>query len=60
MEKEGTMVETAKEKKESTTVKKTGWQKWLPRIGHFLMYGGWMLILVLVLGIVILVSVLTH
>ncbi|MDO8568899.1 MAG: hypothetical protein Q7R57_09350 [Dehalococcoidales bacterium] len=34
-------------------------RKWLGRIGTFLMMGGWLLVVVLVLGIIVLVSVLT-
>lgn len=37
-----------------------GKRKWLNRFLHFLMYGGWLLIVFLILGGVILVSLLTH
>lgn len=40
-------------------VKTTG-QRWLGRIGSFMMYGGWMLILALILIIIILVNILSH
>ena len=53
------MVEPTKEKEETTVSKKKGWRKWLGRIGTFMMMGGWILTLILVLGIVIAVSVLT-
>ncbi len=34
-------------------------KKWLGRIGKFLMYGGWMLIMVIVVAVIILIQVLT-
>jgi hypothetical protein len=48
-------------KTEAVTVPKarSGWVKWGSRIGKFLLYGGWILVLFVVLGIVIAVSVLT-
>ena len=54
------MEATIKEQKE-TTVKeeKKGKRKWLGRVLNFLMYGGWLLVIVVILGIVILISVLT-
>ncbi len=55
------MIATTTEKKEMTTnIKKaTGWRKWLGRIGKFLMFGGWMLVVILVIGIIIAISALT-
>lgn len=54
------MEATAKEQNE-TTVKeeKKGKWKWLNRFLHFLMYGGWLLVIIVILAIVIIVSVLT-
>lgn len=40
----------------STAPQKSNTMKWLSRIGHFLMYGGWMLLLVIVVGIIIAAS----
>jgi hypothetical protein len=54
------MVEPTKEKEVTTPTKeKTGKRKWLGRFVTFLMYGGWILIAILALGITIAVSVLT-
>lgn len=54
------MEATIKEQKE-TTVKeeKKGKRKWLSRVLNFLMYGGWILVIVVILGIVTLISVLS-
>ena len=54
------METTIKEQKE-TAVKeeKKGKRKWLNRFLNFLMYGGWLLGIVVILGIVILISVLS-
>jgi len=54
-------METAiKEKgKTSTTEGKKGKPKWLRRILNFLMYGGWLLVVVIILAIVILISTLS-
>ncbi len=53
------MTAQSKENEKATTTKgKTGKRKWLSRFGTFLMMGGWPLILVVVLGIVIAVSIL--
>ena len=40
-------------------IEKTAKQKWLGRIGNFMMMGGWLLIVAVVLGIVIAVSILS-
>jgi len=54
------MEEAAKEKEGTTiTEGKKGKRKWLGRVLNFLMYGGWLLVIVVILGIVILISVLT-
>jgi len=47
------MVEPTKEKEETTVSKKKGWRKWLGRFGTFLMYGGWILLVVIILVIVL-------
>ncbi len=46
------------ESKDKSTAggQKTGWKKWGGRIGHFLMYGGWMVLMVVIVGIVIAAS----
>jgi hypothetical protein len=45
------------EKEQPTAVpKKEGWRKWLGRFGTFLIYGGWILMFALVLGIAVIVS----
>ena len=51
-------METPTKQKEgnATVSKKKGWQKWLSRIGHFVMYGGWILLLFVIVGIVVAVS----
>lgn len=38
------------------TEEKKGKRKWLDRFLHFLMYGGFILIIILIVGIVILIS----
>lgn len=49
-----------KEEKETTIrEEKKGKRKWLSRFLNFLMYGGWLLVVVFILGIVILISVLS-
>jgi hypothetical protein len=61
------MAEPTKEKEETTTTKegttttkkKTGKRKWLGRIGTFLVMGGWILVLIVVLGLVIGISIWT-
>ena len=53
------MVETPKEKETVTVSQKKGGRKWLGRFGTFMMYGGWILVMIVVLGIVIAVSALT-
>jgi len=54
------MEATIKEKEETTNKEgKKGKRKWISRILNFLMYGGWLLLLVVILGIVILISVLS-
>jgi hypothetical protein len=54
------METTIKEQKE-TAIKeeKKGKRKWLNRFLNFLMYGGWILVLVAILGIMILISTLS-
>ena len=54
-------METLIKSEEETTIKeeKKGKRKWTSRILHFLMYGGWLLVLIVILGIVILISVLS-
>jgi len=49
-----------KEEKE-TTIRgdKKGNRKWLSRFLNFLMYGGWLLIVVFIVGIITLISVLS-
>ncbi len=60
MEKEKAMAERTKAKQADPLNQKRGWQKWAGRIGKFLLYGGWILVLFAVLAIIILVSILTH
>lgn len=43
----------------TTTKRRSGWAKWGGRIGTFLAMGGWILVVVLGLGIAIGISVLT-
>ena len=51
------METTIKEEKETTiTEAKKGKRKWLGRVLSFLMYGGWLLVVAVVLAIVILLS----
>ena len=53
------MEETVKEKEGTTiTEGKKGKRKWLGRVLNFLMYGGWLLVVVVILAIVILISTL--
>jgi hypothetical protein len=54
-------METAvKEQKEATIGKeRKGKRKWGSLILNFLMYGGWLLVIAVILGIVILISVLS-
>ena len=52
------MEATISEKKETTiTEGKKGWRKWGSRIYKFLIYGGWLLVLIAFLVIYILVSI---
>lgn len=44
---------------EKVKTKKKGWAKFLDRFVHFLMYGGWILLLIVVVGIWIAISMLT-
>ena len=55
------IMEAAIKEKEETTLKeeKKGKRKWLGRVLNFLMYGGWLLILIVGMGIWILISVLS-
>lgn len=53
------MGEAIKEKEEIIiTGAKRGKRKWLGRVLNFLMYGGWLLVVAVVLAIVILISTL--
>jgi len=53
------MVEPTKEKEGTTPTKgKTGKRKWLGRIGTFLLMGGWILVLIVGVGIATAISVL--
>jgi len=54
-------METAIKEKEETTIKeeKKGKRKWLSWFLNFLMYGGWLLLVAVILGIVITISVLS-
>jgi hypothetical protein len=54
-------METAIKEKEKTiiTEEKKGKRKWAGRILNFLMFGGWLLVVAVVLAIVILISVWT-
>ncbi|MDP3016511.1 MAG: hypothetical protein Q8N70_05505 [Deltaproteobacteria bacterium] len=51
-------METVIKEKEGTDIKeeKSGKRKWLSRFVNFLMYGGWLLIVLVILGVVILIS----
>ncbi len=53
-------MEEAVKEKEGTTITevKKGKRKWLGRVLNFLMYGGWLLVVVVILAIVILISTL--
>ena len=54
------MEATIKEEKETTVrEEKKGKRKWLSRFLNFLMYGGWLLIVVFIAGIITLISVLS-
>ncbi len=54
------MEKTIKEQKENTVKEeKKGKRKWLSHFLNFLMYGGWLLVIVVILGIIILISVLS-
>jgi len=51
------METTIKEEKEITIKEeKSGKRKWLSRFVNFLMYGGWLLIVLFIVGVVILIS----
>ena len=54
-------MEAANKEKEETTIKeeKKGKRKWVSHFFNFLMYGGWLLVVAVILGIVILISVLS-
>ena len=54
-------MEEAVKEKEGTTITelKKGKRKWLNRFLNFLMYGGWILVIVVILGIVTIISVLS-
>jgi uncharacterized membrane protein len=47
------------EKKEEKKGEEKGKKKWYNYFFNFLMYGGWLLIVVFILGIIILISVLS-
>jgi len=54
------MEEAIKEKEEkSITEEKKGKRKWVGRVLNFLIYGGWLLVVAVILGIVILISTLS-
>ena len=50
--------ETMADKEGTTTKEKTGKRKWLSRIGTFLLMGGWILVLIVGVGIATAISVL--
>ncbi len=54
-------MEAVIKEKEETTIKeeKKGKRKWLRGFLNFLMYGGWLLVVVFIIGIVVLISVLS-
>ena len=54
-------METAIKEKEESTIKeeKKGKQKWASSFLKFLMYGGWLVVVFVILAIVILISVLS-
>jgi hypothetical protein len=54
-------METAVKEQKETTIKdeRKGKRKWGSLILNFLMYGGWLLVIAVILGIVILISVLS-
>jgi len=55
------MEASSEEKKETTTKEvKRGWAKWGSRIYNFLIMGGFLVVLVVIVGIVIAISTLTH
>jgi hypothetical protein len=51
-------METVIKEKEGTDIKeeKSGKRKWLSRFTNFLMYGGWLLVVLFIVGVVILIS----
>jgi hypothetical protein len=54
------METSIKEEKETTVKKeKKGIRKWFSGFLKFLMYGGWLLLIIFILAIVVLISVLT-
>jgi hypothetical protein len=54
------MEATIKEEKETTVRdEKIGKRKWLNRFLNFLIYGGWLLIVVFIAGIITIISVLS-
>jgi uncharacterized membrane protein YccF (DUF307 family) len=55
------VLEAEIKEKEETTIKeeKKGNRKWISRILNFLMYGGWLLVIAVIIGIAILISVLS-
>jgi len=54
-------MEVTNKEKEETTIKeeKKGKRKWGSLIFNFLAYGGWLLVVLVVLGIIVLISVLS-
>jgi len=51
------MEERTKQKEETGALsKQKSRRKWLGRLGHFLMYGGWILLAAVIIGLVILFS----
>jgi len=53
------MEETPKEKETATVNQRKGGRKWLGRFVKFLMYGGWLLIVIVGVGLAIAISIWT-
>ncbi len=49
---------TVKEQKEAVVKEEKGKRKWLSRFMNFLMYGGWLLVIIVILAIIVLISTL--
>lgn len=54
------MVEATREKEKMNATEKTKKRKWLGYLMHFLMYGGWIVLLVIIVGAWIGISMLTQ